>query len=105
MLKPLTEQDNNIGYAIGFVGEWMGPNAPLQVEEHFKLIVQGVKDYRDKYIDEQINFANLQTKYNELTAVSAGYLAEIQRLPLELDEQLVEDQRPFHKTENQNETV
>lgn len=102
MLKELTEQDKNIFLAVGFTREWL-KDAPIQVKEHLELVATGVKDYRTKYVEQQEVNIDLQTKYNELAAVSAGYLSEIQILRGQIDELLVEQQRPLHKIEDTNE--
>lgn len=101
MLKELTDRDKDIFMAVGFLETWL-TSEPAQVKENLGLVSAGVKEYRQLYVQQQELNVDLQTKYNDLTAVSAGYLAEIQNLRQQMEELLVETQRPTHRIVNEN---
>lgn len=94
----LTEQELNIGYAESFLEEWE-KDAPQQVKENLKLIVDGIEHYRQKYQSAQESYAVLQTRYDQLVGLSAQYLGVINELREQNQQLLVENQRPDHYKE------
>ncbi len=97
-LNQLSNEELDLSYAIGFVEAW-NEKAPEQVKQNFKLVTDGVKLYRDKYVAAQQDVIDLRQKYNDLTALSANYLAVIQQLRQQIDGLLIETQREFHHKE------
>jgi len=97
-LNQLSDDELDLSYAIGFVQEW-NDKAPEQVKENFKLVTDGVTLYRTKYLAAQQDVIDLRSKYNDLTALTANYLATIQQLREQVDGLLIETQREYHKTD------
>lgn len=98
----LSEQELEVGYAGAFLEEWL-KDAPAQVKDHLKAILDGVALYRQMYFTAQEDFAGLQARYNELVALSAGYLQLVQQQKQLLDEALIEIQRDLHKKGSEEE--
>jgi len=94
----LSDEELDLSYAVGFVETW-NKEAPEQVKENFKIIVSGIALYRTKYVAAQQDVIDLRQKYNDLTALSANYLATIQQLREQVDGLLIETQRDLHHKE------
>jgi hypothetical protein len=95
MLKDLTEVEQDISYARGFVEEWL-KDAPAQVKENFQLVNSGISVYREKYLAVQEDHAALLDRYNALAIQAAQYLEFSRQQKELLDERLIEEQREFH---------
>jgi hypothetical protein len=94
----MSDQELDIHFAIGFVREWLR-TAPEQVIQHLDEIISGVDFYRQKHklLDEDYQILN--KRYNDLTALSAGYLQMIQEQRSQMDQLLIDSQRDLHKQE------
>jgi hypothetical protein len=98
-LPELTEQELDISMAVGFLNEWL-KDAPQAVKDNLKVLSDGVKFYREKYTDTLDDYTTLSVRYSDLTSLSAGYLELIRQQRDQIDQQLIESQREFHKDEN-----
>jgi hypothetical protein len=97
-MEPLNDQELDTSFAQGFLEQWLKDEPPA-VLDNLKTMVDGVKFYRQKYLDIQSDYAILQDHYNRLTAQSALYLQHMQQQKEQMDQLLIDDQREFHKTE------
>lgn len=94
----LNEKELNIAYSQGML-EGVLKNAPPAVKSALEDLVTGVAHYKQKYDEQKQDFDNLQSNYNNLTALSAGYLQLIQELRQQNESLLIETQREFHQRE------
>jgi hypothetical protein len=91
----MSDQELDIHFAIGFVREWLR-TAPEQVIQHLDEIISGVDYYRQKYNTLDEDYQILNKRYNDLTALSAGYLQMIQEQKSQIDQLLIDSQRDLH---------
>jgi hypothetical protein len=96
MLKELSEVEQDVAYARGFVEEWL-KDAPAQVKENFQLVSSGINIYREKYLAVQEDYTVLLQRYNALTVQAAQYLEFSRQQKELLDQHLTEEQREFHQ--------
>jgi hypothetical protein len=101
-MDPLTEHEQDISFAIGFLEGWTDAE-PSQVKENLKIIIDGIALYRQKYIVFQEDYEKLRDNYNHLAALSSSYLALIAQQKEQIDSLLINDQREFHRTEPESE--
>ena len=94
----MSDQELDIHFAIGFVREWLR-TAPEQVIQHLDEIISGVEYYRQKHNTLNEDYQILNKRYNDLTALSAGYLQMIQEQRSQMDQLLIDSQRDLHKQE------
>jgi chromosome segregation ATPase len=97
MIRSLTEPEQDYAYSQGFLETWL-KDAPKQVKEHLQVLVDGISAYREKYISIQEDYKQLQDNYNRLTATSAQYLEFMRQQKEQIDQALIDQQRPFHKS-------
>lgn len=95
MIQPLTEQEQDIAQAQGFLQEWLRNDLP-QVKDNLKIVIDGIAHYRSKHIEVQQDYSKLLENYNQLTAQSALYLQHISQQKEQIDGLLIETQREFH---------
>jgi hypothetical protein len=102
-LKPVTEPELDVNYSIGLLESWFGDDQKLpalvkmQLLGHVKTITEGVRLYREKYLQIQDELRQLQVNYNNLAGLSASYLQEMQRMKEDADQRLIDEQKPFHE--------
>jgi hypothetical protein len=94
----LSEKELSVSYSQGML-EGVLKNAPAPVSAALEDLVSGVAYYKQKYDDMKQDFDNLQSNYNNLTALSAGYLQLMQQQKDQIDQLLIEQQRPYHQQE------
>jgi hypothetical protein len=99
-MEPLSEQELDVAMARGFLEEWL-KNENVVVLDNLKVLADGVAFYRQKYLEQQSDYAILQDHYNRLTAQSAQYLQYIQSQKEQMDQLLIDNQRGLHKPENE----
>lgn len=92
------EKELDIHFSIGFLQEWL-KDAPSQVMQYLEQVVSGVDYYRQKLKDSEEDLEILTTRYNQLTALSAGYIQLIQEQRQQIETFQIEEQRPFHQKE------
>ena len=95
-LNPVTKVQKDYGYSQGFLEEWL-KSAPPQVKQHLETLVKGIEHYRNKYLQTQEELAQRQRDYSNLAGLSASYLQQIQQQKEQLDEFLIEEQKPLHQ--------
>jgi len=104
-IQELSEKELDISYAQGlleaFLDEKLLGTAYSTVQENLKTLVNGVEHYREKYLLIQQDYISLLEKYNQLTALSSGYLQLMQQQKEQIDGLLIEQQREFHRTGNE----
>jgi hypothetical protein len=82
------EKEKDIAYAQGFLGGWAPKEQP--VREWLAVLIAGVDHYRAKCEAINADYQELLLKYNNLTAVSAGYLQFMGQQKEIIDQQLTE---------------
>jgi hypothetical protein len=92
----LTDKELDISYSQGML-EGVLKNAPAPVKVALETVLGGITLYRDKLDQLKLDYDQLQTNYNNLTALSAGYLAQIQEHRAHIDQLLIEQQRDLHQ--------
>ena len=97
-MNDIPKKELDIHFSIGFIQEWL-KDAPGQVNEYFNDIISGVDYYRQKLKDSEEDLQILTTRYNQLTALSAGYLQLIQEQRQQIETFQIEEQRPYHQKE------
>lgn len=93
-----TKAEMDIHYAIGFLLEWV-KDAPAQVKDNLDQVISGVDYYSQKLKFSEEDYQTLNKRYNDLTALTAGYLAMIQQQKEQIDQLLIDSQRDFHRKE------
>jgi hypothetical protein len=93
-MSNLLDKDQDYAYSQGFLDEWL-KDAPLQVKEHLKILVDGIDAYRDNYTTIQEKLDTLQEQHNQLLIASAQYLHLNQQLQRQLDESLAREQKSY----------
>jgi len=103
MANEVNDKEMDIAYAGSFLQEWAygekEPTVKLQLVDNVEVLVNGVTYYREKYFVAKEDYQNLLDKYNQLTALSAGYLNLMNQQKQQIDQFLIEGQRDLHKTE------
>jgi len=81
-MKALAEIEKDVSYSHSFVEHWLklDPKTPAQILEHMKIIVDGLKYYREQYLNIQEDLTDQRERYAKLTAEAGRYLQHIQRL-------------------------
>ena len=97
-MNDIPEKELDIHFSIGFLQEWL-KDAPIQVKQYLDHIISGVDYYRQKLKDSEEDLEILTTRYNQLTALSAGYIQLIQEQRQQIETFQIEEQRPFHQKE------
>jgi len=95
-MSNLLDKDQDYAYSQGFLDEWL-KDAPSQVKEHLKILVDGIDSYRDNYATVQQKLDELQQQYNQALIASAQYLHLNQQLQQQLDEALAREQNNYRK--------
>jgi hypothetical protein len=88
MPEELFEKEKDIAYAQGFLGSWVPKEAP--VREWLAVLIAGVDHYKAKCDAIRQDYQDLLMKYNQLTALSAGYLQHMGQQKELIDQQLTE---------------
>jgi len=102
-LNPVTESEQDVSYSIGFLEHWFADDtkltnlAKLQLLGHVKTLAEGIKMYRDKYLQTQEDLLKVRQDYNNLTGLSASYLQLLDQQKQQLDQYLIEEQRPIQQ--------
>ena len=101
-MPELTQKEKDIAYAQGFIGAWI-ETAPAIVKsraahgkEWIVVLIDGVDHYREKCAAINEDYQSLLTKFNQLTAMSAGYLQLVGQQKELIDQQIAE--RPVSGT-------
>jgi hypothetical protein len=101
-INSLTETEKDYQYSQGFLERWVElgqtskPPLPKQIGEHLKVLADGLKAYREKYVAIQEDFDRLNDLYSRLVGLSAQYLETIRFQKEQIDQTLIEQQREFH---------
>jgi hypothetical protein len=102
MLKPLTDAEKDYAYSQGLLEAWLDevPQIPEKVKqavhEALATLVGGISAYREKYLAIQEDYDRLLAQYNSLMAQSATQLQIMQSQKEQLDQELIDQQRPLH---------
>jgi hypothetical protein len=82
------EKEKDIAYAQGFLGGWAPKEQP--VREWLAVLIAGVDHYKAKCEAINADYQELLVKYNQLTAMSAGYLQLVGQQKELIDQHQVE---------------
>jgi hypothetical protein len=100
IVEQLNEKELDISHVQGFLEEWL-KDEPVVVKENLQTLIDGVAHYRQRYLDGQEDYARLLENYNRLAGLSAQYLQQAQQQKEQMDQFLIEDQREFHRRDNE----
>ena len=107
-LKPLDDKAKDAAFSLALIQEWFGGKTSLPdsvaaaLKDHFTAVSVGIDYWRSEYYGAMEQLRQANDRYNELTAMSAKLLAEIQSLKDQNEELLKDQQRPFHERGNEN---
>jgi hypothetical protein len=102
MENQVNDKEMDIAYAGSFLQEWARgekETVKLQLADNVETLVNGVTYYREKYFTAKEDYQTLLDKYNQLTALSAGYLNLMNQQKQQIDQFLIEGQRDLHHGE------
>src|SRR5271166_4506199 len=88
----LTEKEKDIAYAQGFLGGWTPKEGP--VREWLAVLIGGVDYYREKCAAINEDYLGLLERFNQLTAMSAGYLQLVGQQKELIDQQTTQAAAP-----------